>query len=64
MRRDRAAPGAVSRSTARSEVIEPLPQGSFTGEYIDFGLDGAVRINHPTLSAEFVNTPLYRVADY
>jgi hypothetical protein len=47
-----------------AEVIEPLPRGSFTGEYIDFGLGGAVRISHPTLSAEFVNTPLYRAADY
>src|SRR5690625_4538531 len=47
-----------------AEVIEPLPRGSFTGEYIDFGLDGTVRIQHPSVSAKFVNTPLFSPADY
>jgi hypothetical protein len=46
------------------EVIEPLERGTFAGEHIDFGLGGEVRIDHPTLKAEFVNTPLYVPADY
>lgn len=47
-----------------AEVIEPLARGSFSGDSIDFGLDGVVRISHPTLTADFVNTPLYLPADY
>jgi hypothetical protein len=46
------------------EIIEPLPEDSFAGDHIDFGLNGAVRIDHPTLTADFVNTPLYLPADY
>lgn len=46
------------------EIIEPLGEGTFCSDSIDFGLDGQVRVNHPSVRAEFANAPLFVPADY
>lgn len=61
-RRARCSVTTVDGQSA--EVIETLPEGGFAGEYIDFGLDGEVRVEHPNLSLQLINTPLFHPADY
>lgn len=46
------------------EIVEPLEPGSFTSTSIHFGLDGAITVDHPDLTAEFTNTPLFTPADF
>ncbi|GAA5061269.1 hypothetical protein [Nocardia callitridis] len=46
------------------EVVEPLDEGTFQSASIDFGLDGRVLVDHPSVRAELVNAPLFAVADY
>lgn len=46
------------------EIVEPLGEGTFSSDSIDFGLDGQVRVNHSSVRAEFANAPLFVPADY
>ncbi|MGW4124653.1 hypothetical protein [Nocardia sp. NPDC004711] len=60
-RRTRCSMSAGGRT---AEIIERLEPGSFTSSSIDFGLDGVVRVEHPDLTLELTNTPLFVPADY
>lgn len=60
----RRARFSVSVAGRVIEVIEPLDEGTFSGESLHFGLNGRVRVDHPTVQAELVNTPLFAAADY
>ncbi|MFI5716173.1 hypothetical protein [Nocardia sp. NPDC051750] len=60
----RRARFSVSVAGRVTEVIEPLDEGTFSSESLDFGLDGRVLIDHRTVQAELVNTPLFVPADY
>lgn len=60
----RRARFSVSVAGRVTEVIEPLDEGTFSSDSLHFGLDGRVRIDHPTVQAELVNAPLFVAADY
>jgi hypothetical protein len=60
----RRARFSVSVAGRVVEVIESLDEATFSSESIHFGLDGSVRVEHPTVRAEFVNAPLFAAADY
>ncbi|MEU7629731.1 hypothetical protein AB0C34_07050 [Nocardia sp. NPDC049220] len=46
------------------EVVEPLGEGTFSSDSIDFRLDGRVLVDHPAVQADLVNAPLFIAADY
>ncbi|HEY1974390.1 MAG TPA: hypothetical protein VGH89_41025 [Pseudonocardia sp.] len=46
------------------EIIEDLEPGRFDSPSISFGLDGAVSVDHPDLTARWTNSPLLTPADY
>lgn len=46
------------------EIIESLGEATFNSDSVHFGLDGKVRVDHPSVQAEFVNAPLFVAADY
>jgi len=62
------APGRARASVVvdgrHAEVVEPLGPMTFTGDAIQYGLAGTVRVQHPTLSLELVATPRFVPADY
>lgn len=60
----RRARASVSVGARTVEVVEDLPVGSFTGETIHFGLDGVVRVEHPEVTLDVVNRPLFTPADF
>ncbi|WP_280437015.1 DUF7065 domain-containing protein [Nocardia carnea] len=60
----RRARFSVSVAGRVTEVVETLEVGTFSGESVHFGLDGRVRVEHPLVSAELVNAPLFAAADY
>lgn len=60
----RRARFSVSVAGRVTEVVETLEVGTFSGESIHFGLDGRVRVEHPLVSAELVNAPMFAAADY
>ncbi|MCX0272995.1 hypothetical protein NLM24_20250 [Nocardia zapadnayensis] len=60
----RRARFSVSVAGRVTEVVETLEVGTFSSESIHFGLDGRVRVEHPLVSAELVNAPLFAAADY
>ncbi|MGV9633307.1 DUF7065 domain-containing protein [Nocardia rhamnosiphila] len=60
----RRARFSVSVAGRVTEVVETLEVGTFSSESIHFGLDGRVRVDHPLVSAELVNAPLFAAADY
>ncbi|WP_228001154.1 hypothetical protein [Nocardia australiensis] len=60
----RRARASISVAGRVVEVIEPLDAGTFSSDSIHFGLDGSVRVDHPTVRAELSNAPLFAAADY
>lgn len=46
------------------EIVEDLDPGQFRSASISFGLDGLIKVDHPDLTAELINAPLYAPADY
>ncbi|MBJ8344409.1 hypothetical protein [Antrihabitans sp. YC2-6] len=60
----RRARFSVSLAGRIVEIVEPLGEGTFSSDSIHFGLDGNVRVDHPTVQAELVNAPLFVAADY
>lgn len=60
----RRARCSVSAGGSVVEIVESLPSGSFTSESIHFGLDGSIRVEHPDLSADLTNGPLFTPADF
>jgi hypothetical protein len=46
------------------EIIEDLDPFTFTGETLEFGLDGTLRVDHPRLRGTLVSTPLFAPIDY
>ncbi|GAA4736952.1 DUF7065 domain-containing protein [Actinomycetospora chibensis] len=60
-RRARCSMSVAGRSV---EVVEELPVGDFTSESIHFGLDGTVRVDHPEITLDLVNRPLFTPADF
>ena len=60
----RRARFSVSVAGRTTEVVETLDAGTFSSDSIHFGLDGRVRVEHPSVRAELVNAPLFVAADY
>ncbi|QHG85539.1 hypothetical protein D1O33_26485 (plasmid) [Rhodococcus rhodochrous] len=60
----RRARFSISVSGHTVEIVETLGEGTFDSKSIHFGLDGHVKIDHPTVQAQFVNLPMFAVADY
>lgn len=60
----RRARASIFVAGASAEVIEPLEPGSFASESINFGLDGQVTVDAPTLTARLSATPRLALADY
>ncbi|MEV6139669.1 hypothetical protein AB0L63_27215 [Nocardia sp. NPDC051990] len=60
----RRARFSISVAGRVTEVIEPLGEGTFSSGSLHFGLDGRVRVDHPSVQAELVNAPLFVAADY
>lgn len=46
------------------EIIEDLEPGTFASDSLEFGLDGTLRVDHPTLQGTVISTPLFVPADY
>jgi len=47
-----------------AEVVEPLGPSTFTGDSIDFGVDGPVRVRAEGMSLDLIATPRHVPADY
>ncbi len=60
----RRARCSVSAGGHTVEIIEHLRPGTFSSASIHFGLDGEIRVRHPELTADLINTPLFVPADY